>query len=282
MTSIMVILCRFFSFSLIWGLTKSQEFSYKDTTTWGQNYPTCNGNNQSPVDIPWGFGETVIIQPGELQWINYGNIPDSMRIVNNGHTVQIYPTWVNASDRPYLTGGPLGGQYVIEQFHFHWGQNDSVGSEHTFRGRRTAMEFHMVHWKSEYGTFEAAASQADGFAVIGALYDPIFGKSSRGIEEIWRELGGLRQPNDAIQIIPFPLSDFEVVNSRDTYVSYYGSLTTPGCNEVVTWLVALDLFSITSDELQQIRSVQLGHGDTHNYRALQNLNNRQFTYYQSK
>lgn len=32
-------------------------------------------------------------------------------------------------------------------------------------------------------------------------------------------------------------------------MSYYGSLTTPGCDEAVTWLMALDLFSITSDEV---------------------------------
>ncbi|XP_015120062.1 carbonic anhydrase 1 [Diachasma alloeum] len=274
-------LLKIFSTALLCGIANSQGFSYQDPTTWGLQYPTCNGNNQSPVDIPWGFGDSVIVQPGELQWNNYGNIPDSMRIVNNGHTVQINPTWLNASDRPYLIGGPLQGQYILEQFHFHWGQNDSVGSEHTFNGQRTAMELHMVHWKSDYGAFEAAASQADGLAVIGALYDPISAKSSNGIEQTWRQLENLRQTNAATRVEPFPLSDFEVVNSKDTYVSYYGSLTTPGCNEVVTWLVALDLFSITNDELQQIRSVGLSHGDDHNYRPVQNLNDRSFAYYRS-
>lgn len=38
------------------------------------------------------------------------------------------------SQRPYLTGGPLEGNYVFSQVHFHWGPNDSKGSEHTVSG----------------------------------------------------------------------------------------------------------------------------------------------------
>jgi len=30
-----------------------------------------------------------------------------------------------------LSGGPLIGEYVFHQLHFHWGNNDSVGSEDT-------------------------------------------------------------------------------------------------------------------------------------------------------
>ena len=36
-----------------------------------------------------------------------------------------------------LTGGPLEGEYKILQLHFHWGSNDSVGSEHTLQGQRS-------------------------------------------------------------------------------------------------------------------------------------------------
>ena len=63
-----------------------------------------------------------------------------------------------------LTGGPLEGEYKILQLHFHWGSNDSLGSEHTLQGERSdwylppsgekcqiifrfPIELHIVHVK---------------------------------------------------------------------------------------------------------------------------------------
>ena len=37
-----------------------------------------------------------------------------------------------------LSGGPLEGEYKILQLHFHWGSNDTLGSEHTLQGERSA------------------------------------------------------------------------------------------------------------------------------------------------
>lgn len=272
---------KVFCLLLLFGATKSQDFSYRNPATWGQQYPMCYGANQSPVDIPWRYGDSVMVRPGELRWNNYRNVPNSMRISNTGHTIEIHPTWRNNAYRPFLSGGPLRGQYVVEQFHFHWGQSNNVGSEHTFRGGRAAMELHIVHWKREYGSFAAASRRADGLAVVAALYQPRISGSSRGIQQVWSRLQNLRRPNTATQLTPFPLSDLGVANTRSRYISYFGSLTTPGCNEAVTWLVALNLYSITNNELQNIRQVGLSHGDRHNYRPLQRLNNRRFSFYRS-
>ena len=34
-----------------------------------------------------------------------------------------------------LSGGPLAKKYKFEQFHFHWGDKDSEGSEHRLNGK---------------------------------------------------------------------------------------------------------------------------------------------------
>ena len=39
-----------------------------------------------------------------------------------------------------LTGGPLQNTYRLEQFHFHWGETDSRGSEHTIDGKEYPSE----------------------------------------------------------------------------------------------------------------------------------------------
>ena len=41
----------------------------------------------------------------------------------------------------------MGGSYAAVQFHFHWGRDDTAGSEHTVGGRRFPLEMHIVHNK---------------------------------------------------------------------------------------------------------------------------------------
>lgn len=38
--------------------------------------------------------------------------------------------------RPFLRNGPLLGDYIFSQMHFHWGPLEEGGSEHTFDGIR--------------------------------------------------------------------------------------------------------------------------------------------------
>ena len=39
-----------------------------------------------------------------------------------------------------LSGGPLDGDYQVLQLHFHWGANDTKGSEHTLDGARLVLD----------------------------------------------------------------------------------------------------------------------------------------------
>ena len=39
-----------------------------------------------------------------------------------------------------VSGGGLTGVYTTVQFHFHWGPDNSVGSEHTVNGKEYAAE----------------------------------------------------------------------------------------------------------------------------------------------
>lgn len=73
-------------------------------------------------------------------------------------------------ERPYLSGGPLLGNYVFSQLHFHWGSNDMEGSEHTIDGGQQPFEMHVVHFKSCYLTQEAALKEKDGIAVLAYFF----------------------------------------------------------------------------------------------------------------
>ncbi len=75
-----------------------------------------------------------------------------------------------------LVGGPLqDDQYLLEQYHCHWGSSEGKGSEHTVDGKAFDGELHLVHWnKSKYKSFQEAAGHSDGLAVLGVFLKVCF------------------------------------------------------------------------------------------------------------
>uniref|UniRef100_A0A1A9V6E0 carbonic anhydrase n=1 Tax=Glossina austeni TaxID=7395 RepID=A0A1A9V6E0_GLOAU len=62
----------------------------------------------------------------------------------------------------------------------------------------------------------------------------------------------------------------------DNYLTYNGSLTTPSCSEVVTWLVMAETYPMTMDQIEAFKAVEFESGKTlnNNFRFVQNLNDR--------
>ena len=74
-----------------------------------------------------------------------------------------------------LKGGPLSDEYKVLQLHFHWGSDDTKGSEHTYDGMAFPMELHVVHWNSKYlkagsADLDTILTSVDGLAVTGFMF----------------------------------------------------------------------------------------------------------------
>lgn len=74
------------------------------------------------------------------------------------------------SDMPMVSGGPLNDTYVFQQLHFHWGENDKIGSEDLINNHSFSMELHAVFWKKSYNSSEEAMKHSDGLTVLAYLY----------------------------------------------------------------------------------------------------------------
>ena len=96
-------------------------------------FPTfCSGENQSPIDIqtdnivPTSFDE-------KLQTLHYSGVRLGS-LLENGHTVQLQLPKNSTGEFnlpiPAIQGGGLNGIYLLDHIHFHWGHDDSHGSEH--------------------------------------------------------------------------------------------------------------------------------------------------------
>lgn len=77
---------------------------------------------------------------------------------------------IEADPRPTITGGPLNGVYEFTQLHFHWGDNDTMGSEDLIDGQSFPMELHMVFYKKQYRNVRSAMNEQDGLTVLAFFF----------------------------------------------------------------------------------------------------------------
>lgn len=192
------------------GPAKGHSWSYEGSSGpehWGDlkaEFATCKaGREQSPIDIP------AVMKVGKVEPIGFDYRPSPLRIVNNGHTIQV----------DYAAGSSIqigADRYELLQFHFH------TPSEERVQGRAYDMVAHLVH------------RDAQGrLAVVAVLLTR--GARNAVVESLWEHLpqhaGEEKSPSavtiDVAQLLP----------SEREYYAFSGSLTTPPCSEGVRWNV---------------------------------------------
>ncbi|XP_047496162.1 carbonic anhydrase 2-like [Penaeus chinensis] len=248
-----------------WGYTGEH-----GTAHWGSIFRSCSGQRQSPINIETSNVKTEYWRPFTLK--NYDQPPTRMRIKNNGHSAQVE---MDAQAAPRVRDGGLKGEYIFAQFHFHWGHDSSLGSEHTIDGVRYPMELHLVHYKGAYGSLAEAVKKSDGLAVLGVMLE-VSNSDNPALTPLVTALRNITDSGMFAEVdARHPLRAF-LPRNLDTFYRYSGSLTTPTCNEVVTWTVFADAITISEKQLNAFRALMNDRNQpiVNNFRPPQPLNNR--------
>ncbi|VDM22715.1 unnamed protein product [Wuchereria bancrofti] len=263
------------------------------------------GKRQSPVDIRAFEIEIAPLDP--LQFLNY-DLTGHIHLANNGHTgawksgiiepavcpeieetvaallycmAVLYVLVVGSGferwgeKRPYISGGGLNGTYQLSQFHFHWSQQNDTGSEHTiaslhYPGELTStpdihlamqtaciylFQLHLVHIKKE-----PSPDEVNTIAVVAAFIK--LDDHAGSLHNLKPYVHNIRMPNDTV---------------KNQW--YEGSLTTPGCDEVVVWTLMADPIAVTPSQMGAFHQVHFASGKTgHNWRPTQPLNGRKILF----
>jgi len=238
------------------------------------------GQNQSPIDIDT---HQIAAHHGKGPvYVNshYRQSQDFV-IMNSGHTVAVMfnsdltsRATISIDGFEKLMGGST---YIFSQLHFHWGSSGGQGSEHTINGRRYAMEAHFVHYNSRYENFTEAMEKPDGIAVFAVFFEESK-YDNPALEPIVQRLPKVRKGRKLQKGYGLDLTALLPVMSevpKNAFL-YRGSLTTPECQESVTWVVFENIMGVSTGQLEEFRSLIDSNGDRmeDNFRPTQPLNGR--------
>ena len=154
--------------------------------------------------------------------------------------------------------------------------NTACHTEHYLEGRQYPLEIHFVHMNTKYSALGDAAGNKDGLLVVGQMFQVGTSESAS-----LTAMGAMMATGGDVSVTPT-----DMMKNEDGFYAYAGSLTTPGCNEAVTWInlaKPLDITQATLNKFLAIETDLLDHkliSKYGNYRNLQPRNGR--TVYYSK
>ena len=238
---------------------------------------TCaTGNKQSPIDVI--TNKTIKTTFTAFTFMNYDQ-EVNLEVSNKAHSIkfQIPPPQTKFTP-PYVRGGGLKNNYQFLQGHFHWGSEPHHGSEHKIDGKFSPMEVHLVHWNTDLGNDASEAIASNEYNALAVLSGRLkIGKENLELKSLFEALSNVEKAGKKSKIKQKMKLSVFAPKQLDSFYRYNGSLTTPGCNEIVVWTLFKDPIEISEEQFKEIGKTknEKNAANANNYRIVQPLNGRQ-------
>ncbi|SPP81150.1 putative carbonic anhydrase 3 [Drosophila guanche] len=242
------------------------------------------GKRQSPIVL--NRFDTVPGKVPRLRFLNYdSDLQTPLVLMNNGHTANLVIPPTRNGQRPIVTGGLLPGSFEAQSMHFHWGSENSSGTEHIILDLRdiAQVEVHIVHKNIRYKTVAEASMHPDGLAVLAVLIrssrSPM--TSSNNLVKIFNRVPRIVRYGTNVTITGKLTAENlmgDIVTGQ--FFTYNGSLTTPDCAEAVTWVVFPQIVNIYYRIVERLYNLRDSRSKPliNNYRSIQDTNGRPVYY----
>lgn len=208
------------------GAAAAPHWSYEgdgNPVKWGElqsDFKMCQlGLEQTPIDLTNGIR-------GDVGAVDYDYKPLPLRIVNNGHTIQL-----NAD--PGSACVIAGIRYELLQFHLRH------PSEHLLAGKGFDLECHFVH-----------RSAAGALAVTGVFIRP--GSANAALKTFFESMPAKEGPELKVD---GSIDIAAMLPKSGGYFRYMGSLTTPPCSEGLTWTVHKEPVEASVEQIQRFAAL---------------------------
>ncbi|KAI6196777.1 hypothetical protein M3Y94_01149000 [Aphelenchoides besseyi] len=238
------------------------------------------GQLQSPVNVDPG---RLLFDPS-LGPIQFSRNHVEAQFQNTGQLPVVMFNETEAAVRLLnITNGPASPYtYRLHHVAFHFGRvrENERGSEHTIDRVRFPAELQLMAYNSDlYDNFTEAMSQPRGLLAIAVIVD-IGDKPNAELRRMTVASQSITYKDSVTKLHKF--KPFDLLPDTSLYVTYEGSLTHPGCQETVTWIIMNQPVYITRedlsiwDQMQQTEKQSTPVYMSPNYRPLKPLNGRLF------
>lgn len=239
--------------------TAEPEFSYLlGGNDWSTAFPTCGGQNQSPVDIVTNNVAAGALTGTDLEM----RLRTNIAYVIDQFTAHNVNTAGQFSILTLLDTVKGKGVFNSSGFHVH------APSEHTINGVRGDAEVHIVH--------KLSPDQVGVYPFSVAVFGIIF-KKTAGNPSTFFTNWGINSKQNTVQFNMTAAFQKEILSVGNFY-RYTGSFTTPPCTEGVEFFLLDTMLDISDSQLKIIQDLfqnnQAFAGGKGNNRNTQALNGR--------
>jgi len=247
------------------GAALSATYDYADQSNWSGS--CTSGTKQSPINV---LTNTTTTKEHTGSVVDIGTNASAVGLENGDNTNTLHFDLTTDITFKGVPGLDKDIEATAAQIHIHWGK-DSKGSEHLLQDTQHALEMHLVN------TYTSSGS------TMYTVYARFFKEGSENA--YLKKMITAQEATGASR----DLTSFDLLalypKSIETVYTYEGSLTTPGCDEKVHWVVIPDILEVSTAQLTTLRAMKLGSGSstakTYNWREEQDLNSRTITKYTS-
>ncbi|XP_069827875.1 carbonic anhydrase 4 [Dendropsophus ebraccatus] len=234
-------------------------------------YEACGKSSQSPIHILTCEAEfDSKLKPFKFE--GYDKEQECL-LKNNGHSAELA-----LDGHQTISGGGLSGTYTAKQLHFHWGSIDNPGSEHTLNGDKYPIELHVVHTPSAVRSEPAGGSTSGGYAVLGFFIEE--GPTNENYNGLIKGFDDITNNGTNTTVSKVKLQDLIPKENLTLFYRYQGSLTTPPCDETVTWTVFAQTIKMDKTQIGAFYTklkYKSGDAMAENFRPIQKRNGRKIT-----
>ncbi|KAK0418366.1 hypothetical protein QR680_013523 [Steinernema hermaphroditum] len=223
---------------------------------WGlvdKHWTLCSkGKLQSPISIE---SARLAFDPN-LAPLHFDEVTVLSKFRNLG---QIPVVSVEAGDfrwpSPNASSGPLRPyRYRLDHIQFHFGRDGKMGSEHALDSNRFPMEIQLVAINTDlYANYSAASRAPHGLAGISVMVE-LGRQTNEELLKITMATASATFKGMAVDLLD--LKPWRLMPKTTEFVTYDGSMTSPGCHETVTWIVFNKPIYITPGHLQAWNALQ--------------------------
>jgi len=199
---------------------------------WGNVSSSCGGLSQSPIDLSSKHGRGLSAQ----RPLQFRYKKSEMTLLNDGKFIRAETT----------NGGSLTvsghATYTLRAIEFH------APSEHTVDGAASDAEIQLIH-EMDNGRLAIVSVLVNVGEEPNPLMKQLWGALPRGINSN-KGTAEVVDANEALTV-----GTYFAENGVVSYYSYLGSLTSPPCDEGVTWYILNEQGIVTREQIEEMQVV---------------------------